>query len=98
MARIAARGRGGSPGAAAGLFATLEFLTAEPSPFWVAEFTVGGRSLFAEFLELPAVPRSELQLVGWPELGGVVAVEGVGARMVALPVTHKRPRGLTACE
>jgi hypothetical protein len=78
-------------------FKTLEFLTTEPTPFWVAEFTVAGRSLFAEFDRLPDAPRSDLTLVGWPEIGGVVAVEAAGQRVVALPLTHKRPHGLAPC-
>lgn len=81
-----------------GLFQTLEFLTTDATLFWVAEFVAGGQSLFAEFIELPDAPRSELQLVGWPEIGGVVAIEGSGQRVVAVSLTHKRPHGLTACE
>ena len=75
----------------------LKLLTSEPTPLWVAEFTVDGRQLFAEFDRLPDTPRGELRLVGWPELGGVVAVEGGTERTVSLPVGAKRLRGLTAC-
>lgn len=77
----------------------LKLLTAEATPFWMAEFTADGRQLFAEFDRPPAGNRAALQLVGWPEIGGVVAVEGSGQRVVAVqPVLWKRPRGLTPCE
>lgn len=72
-------------------------LATEPTPFWVAEFTVAGRSLFAEFDRLPDAPRSDLTLIGWPEIGGAVAVEADGQRVVALPLTQRRPHGLIPC-
>lgn len=76
----------------------VQRLTTQPTPFWVAEFTVGDRQLFAEIDQLPDAPRSELHLVGWPEIGGVVAFEGGGHRVVAAqPVAARRPRRLTVC-
>ncbi|MEQ1699272.1 MAG: hypothetical protein ABMA25_04135 [Ilumatobacteraceae bacterium] len=77
----------------------IQLLTTEATPYWVAEFTVDGRPLFAEFDRPPAGEHATRRLIGWPEIGGVVAIDGDGQRVVAVqPVHWKRPRGLTACE
>jgi hypothetical protein len=79
-----------------------DFLTRGQTMFHVAEFAgPDGRALFAEFDEIPGVVdangRGEWTLVGWPEVGGVVALDRVdGTRILARqPVQIRKPRHLT---
>lgn len=70
----------------------LKLLTAEATTFWVAEFTADGRQLFAEFDRLPAGGGASVRLVRWPEIGGVVAVESGGQRVIAVQPVHWNAR------